>query len=198
MNLIRIVAAFTAMSGVLTVQAADVQAVLQQSYKATGQATMDRLEQSPMQKICSGPVGMSVGQADAASIQSAAQAAVKFPVDGQFLGDWQAGEKIAQTGTGMQSSDDPAKPNGGNCYACHQLAPKEIAYGNMGPSLTQYGKLRGQSPEMLKYTWTRLWNSHAYNACSHMPRFGDAGILTEQQLRDVMALLFDPASPVNQ
>jgi len=31
-----------------------------------------------------------------------------------------------------------------------------------------------------------------------MPRFGAAGILTEKQLKDVMALLLDPASPVNQ
>ena len=51
---------------------------------------------------------------------------------------------------------------------------------------------------MLQYTWTKLWNTHAYNICSHMPRFGAAGILTEQQLRDVMAFLFDPQSPVNR
>jgi sulfur-oxidizing protein SoxX len=31
-----------------------------------------------------------------------------------------------------------------------------------------------------------------------MPRFGHQQILTEQQLRDVMALLLDPASPVNK
>jgi sulfur-oxidizing protein SoxX len=31
-----------------------------------------------------------------------------------------------------------------------------------------------------------------------MPRFGDAGILTEDQIRNVMALLLDPGSPVNR
>ena len=31
-----------------------------------------------------------------------------------------------------------------------------------------------------------------------MPRFGSQGILTEQQLKDVMAYLLDLASPVNQ
>jgi sulfur-oxidizing protein SoxX len=31
-----------------------------------------------------------------------------------------------------------------------------------------------------------------------MPRFGDAGILTPSQIKDVMALLLDPASPVNK
>lgn len=178
--------------------ATDLDAVIKESFTARNQAGLDRLERSPMQAACSGPVGMTISQAEAERISSAALAAVKFPADGQWLGDWQAGEKVAQTGTGMQYSDDPAAPNGGNCYACHQLGTGEIAYGNLGPSLTGYGRQRGQSAEMLKYTWIRLWNSHAYNACSHMPRFGDAGILTEQQLKDVMALLFDPASPVNQ
>ena len=31
-----------------------------------------------------------------------------------------------------------------------------------------------------------------------MPRFGHAQLLSEQQIRDVMALLLDPKSPVNQ
>jgi sulfur-oxidizing protein SoxX len=31
-----------------------------------------------------------------------------------------------------------------------------------------------------------------------MPRFGYAGALTEQQIKDLVALLLDPNSPVNQ
>jgi sulfur-oxidizing protein SoxX len=31
-----------------------------------------------------------------------------------------------------------------------------------------------------------------------MPRAGAKGVLTEQQIKDVMALLLDPKSPVNQ
>jgi sulfur-oxidizing protein SoxX len=31
-----------------------------------------------------------------------------------------------------------------------------------------------------------------------MPRFGYHGVLTQQQISDVMAYLLDPASPVNQ
>ena len=120
-----------------------------------------------------------------------------MPADGQYLGDWQRGAEVAGNGRGLQSSDDPTQPNGGNCYACHQLAPNEVAYGTLGPSLTGYGA-RGQSEAMLQYTWTKLWDTHAYNLCSHMPRFGAQGILTEQQLKDVMAYLLDPASPVNQ
>lgn len=179
------------------VQAGDLGSTIKDSFKAKGQAGLERLTQTEQQAACSGPVGMPL-PASAAKIMADAQATVRFPEDGKFLGNWEYGEKIAQTGTGMQFSDDPAKPNGGNCYACHRLSVGEISYGDMGPSLYNYGKLRGQSDEILKYTWTRLWNTHAYNPCAHMPRFGAAGILTEQQIKDVMALLLDPASPVNQ
>lgn len=168
------------------------------SYRAKGQAGLERLQQSEMQQACSGPVGMAVAPDAAAKIQKAAMDGVVLPADGKLLGQWEKGQKVAQTGTGMQSSDDPATPNGGNCYACHQLAPDEMSFGTLGPSLTGYGKIRGQSDAMLKYTWTRIWNTHAYSPCSHMPRFGDAKILTEEQIRDVMAFLFDPASPVNK
>ena len=170
---------------------------LADSFEPQGQAGMDRLEQNAMQKICSEYEGKPVPDDLAKQIIDAATAAVRFPADGKYFGDWKNGEKIAKTGTGLQSSDDPAVPNGGNCYACHQMAAEEVAYGTLGLSLAQYGKLRGNSEPIVQYTWTRLWNAHAYNPCSHMPRFGDAGILTEQQLKDVMAYLFDPTSPVN-
>lgn len=196
MNLMKVMFAATMLvTGIAN--ATDLDSVIKSSFKAKGQAGLERLTQTEQQAACSGPVGMPL-PANAAKLMADAQASVKFPADGKFLGNWESGEKIAQTGTGMQFSDDPAKPNGGNCYACHQLGAQEISYGNMGPSLKQYGKLRGQSDEILKYTWTRLYNTHAYNPCAHMPRFGAAGILTEQQLKDVMALLFDAASPVNQ
>jgi sulfur-oxidizing protein SoxX len=167
------------------------------SFQPKGQAGLDRLEQNPMQAICSEYEGKALPDDKAKLIIDAATANVRFPEDGRYFGDWHYGEAIAKSGTGLQSSDDPAKPNGANCYACHQLAPAEIAYGTLGPSLAEYGKLRGSTEPVVKYAWTRLWNSHAYNACSHMPRFGEARILTEAQLKDVMAYLFDPASPVN-
>jgi sulfur-oxidizing protein SoxX len=95
--------------------------------------------------------------------------------------------------------------NGGNCYNCHQIDKKEVSYGTIGPSLYNYGKIRGvtdpngaAAKEIVAYTWGKIWNPHAYNACSLMPRAGAKGVLTEQQIKDVMALLLDPKSPVNQ
>lgn len=168
------------------------------SFEAKKQATMDRLEQDLTQQLCTQYAGAPLRPAVAEQIAALNRATVRPPQDGQYLGDWKGGELIAQTGTGFQSSDDPAKPAGGNCYACHELSATEIAFGTIGPSLRHYGKLRGTSPMVLEAAWAKLYNSNAQMPCSNMPRFGHRGILTEQQLKDLMALLFDPASPVNQ
>ncbi len=176
--------------------AAEVQAVMRASFVAHGQAGMDRLDQDATQSACSALQPPSASEV--AALIQANREAIRYPADGNYLGDWKRGEVIAQTGTGLQYSDDPAKPNGGNCYACHQLAPAEIAYGTIGPSLTAYGKTRGSSEEVLKLVWGMLYDMKSINVCSYMPRFGAKEILTETQMKDVMALLFDPASPVNQ
>lgn len=178
----------------------EVHQLLLASFKTKGQAKLERVNQTELQKACSAaettPGGLP--EAKRTELQNAAFAAVKYPADGRYLGDWKAGEKLAQSGKGFQFNDKEGSTAGGNCYACHQLAPQELAYGNIGPSLYQYGKLRGSSEEIMKYTWAKIWNSHAYNACSNMPRFGAEGILSETQLKDVMALLMSPDSPVNK
>jgi L-cysteine S-thiosulfotransferase len=178
----------------------EIHQLMLSSFKEKGIAKLERVNQTELQKACSlaetAPGGLPDGKRT--ELQNAALAAVKYPADGKYLGDWKAGEKIAQTGVGFQFSDKEGTAAGGNCYACHQLAPQELSYGNIGPSLYQYSKLRGNSEEIMKYTWAKIWNSHAYNACSNMPRFGAEGILTEAQLKDVMALLMSPDSPVNK
>lgn len=178
----------------------DVLSVLKASFQEKGIAKMDRLDQSTMQKACSEAdmTGKPLSKEDTAKITKEALASVKYPADGKYVGDWKAGEKVAQNGRGLQLSDKAGAANGGNCYACHQMTKAEISFGNIGPSLLHYGKLRGASKEIMEYTWNKVYNSHASAACSTMPRFGAAGILTEAQLKDVMALLFDPESPVNK
>jgi L-cysteine S-thiosulfotransferase len=179
---------------------AAVRAALVGSFRETASAKLDRLDQTELQAACTDASrsGKPLDDKVRDALQSKALAAVKYPADGQYLGDWKRGEAIAQSGRGLQFSDAAGTAAGGNCYACHQIDKKEIAHGNIGPTLAGYGKLRGGSEPILKYTWARIWNSHAFNACANMPRFGDAGILTEAQIKDVMALLLDPQSPVNQ
>jgi sulfur-oxidizing protein SoxX len=98
----------------------------------------------------------------------------------------------------MQYSDDPGGPVGANCYACHRLSAQELAYGTIGPSLYRFAKLRGFTDETRRYAYGKIYNAEAYHACTNMPRFGAKGILTEAQIKDLTALLTDPASPVNQ
>ena len=200
--------ASVAIAGVLhgcattSVDDADVRAraaaMMKSSFKARGQAQLSRLDQDETQRLCSEYANRSLPPSVAEKIQQANLATVKFPADGNLVGDWKAGERIAQSGQGFQYSDNPQTPAGANCYACHQLSAAELAYGTIGPSLYQFGKLRGFTDETRKYAWSKVYNAEAFNACSNMPRFGHQHILTEQQIRDVVALLMDPASPVNQ
>ena len=172
--------------------------VLRASFNERGQAKLDRLIQDEPQAACSRDDGKQPAKDALEKIEKAQLALVKYPADGKMMGDWRAGERIAQSGVGKQYSDDPKNPAGGNCYACHQMSPQEISFGTIGPSLQGFGKLRGTSEAIQKYTYGKIWNAQAYNACSNMPRFGHNQILTEQQVKDVTALLLDPESPVNQ
>jgi sulfur-oxidizing protein SoxX len=180
-------------------------AVIRSAFRAEGIAKLDRLDQDFANEACSKAQGAPLPESLSKAIEAASLQTVKAPTGGKYLGDWKEGEKIAQSGRGLTFTDDAKVPNGGNCYNCHQLTPQEIAFGTIGPSLYNYGKLRGvtdpasaEAKPMVEYTWGKLWNARAYNACSHMPRFGHNGLLDETQIRHLMALLLDPKSPVNQ
>jgi len=173
-------------------------ATMKASFKPRGQAGLDRLDQDETQRLCSAYAPKAPPKDVAEKIEAANLATIRYPADGKLLGDWKNGERIAQEGRGKQFSDDPAGPVGANCYACHRLSGAELSYGTIGPSLYQFGKLRGYTDDTRKYAWGKVFNAEAFAACSNMPRFGHKGILSEQQIRDVVALLMDPESPVNK
>lgn len=163
--------------------------------------------EDPTMKACNAAdvAGQPLAPARAKEIEALNMKTIHWPANGKYLGDWKEGEKLAQSGRGRTWTDKADTPNGGNCYNCHQIDRKELSYGTIGPSLWNYGKLRGvkdlndpKAAEVIQYTWGRLWNSHAFAACSNMPRFGHQGILDEGQIRNLMSLLLDPRSPVNQ
>lgn len=173
--------------------------MMRASFKERGQAKLDRLNQDEAQALCSrAPADGPLPKDAAARIEQVNLASVKFPADGMVLGDWREGEKIAQSGQGKQFNDNPATPAGANCYACHQISPQELSFGTIGPTLLGYGKVRGNSTDVQRYTYAKIYNPQGYTACSNMPRFGHNDILTEAQLKHVVALLLDPASPVNK
>jgi sulfur-oxidizing protein SoxX len=173
--------------------------LMKASFHEQGQAKLDRLDQDEVQRVCSEYNGDRRIPKDVAErLEKAELAAIKYPTDGKYLGDWKNGERIAQSGVGMQFTDTAGAATGGNCYACHELTKAELAFGTIGPSLYNFGKIRGYTPEMQKYAFGKVYNSEAFSACSNMPRFGHKGILSEQQVKDVVALLMDPNSPVNK
>lgn len=184
-----------------------VQEVVASSFKENGIAKLDRLQQDFSNKECSKAEmsGKPINPKIAKKIEAMNLATIKLPSDGNYIGSWKEGEKLAQNGRGNTWSDKEGTPNGGNCYNCHKISKEELSYGTIGPSLYNYGKLRGvtdvkaeSAKATVQYTWGKMFNSQAYNACSSMPRFGHVGALTEAQMRDLMALLLDPESPVNK
>lgn len=187
---------------------AEAHRMLVEGFHDEGIAKMDRITKvDDTVKACNAAdiSGKPLDDATARRIEAENMKTIHWPSDGRFLGDWKRGEQIAQSGRGQTWTDKPGASGGGNCYNCHQIAKHEISFGTLGPSLYHYGKLRGvtdpnspQAKAIVEYTWGKIWNAKAYNACSNMPRSGAMGNLDEQQVRDIMALLLDPRSPVNQ
>ncbi len=182
--------------------------IVKASFQSKGIAKVDRvlnIDETNLACAEADVAGKPLDEKTAKAIEEMNLKAVKWPSDGKFIGDWKKGEAVAQSGRGLTWSDNEKTVNGGNCYNCHQISKQEISYGTIGPSLYNYGKLRGitdpnsaAAKPIVEYTWGKIWNSKAYNACSNMPRAGHSGILNESQVRDIMALLLDPKSPVNQ
>jgi L-cysteine S-thiosulfotransferase len=176
--------------------AQDVQEVLQRDFHARGQATMERVVQDGLQRVCTEsndrPPAALAKQLEADQLKT-----IAFP-EGSLVGDWKRGERIAQNGRGLQWTDPAGSTGGGSCYNCHQISPQEASHGTLGPSLLRFGATRGSGPEMQRYVYGKIYNAKAYNLCSQMPRLGYTGTLTPEQIKDLVALLLDPASPVNK
>jgi sulfur-oxidizing protein SoxX len=157
-----------------------------------------RFDQDETMQECSASEN-SPAKAVADAIQKREHARIEYPADGKLMGDWKSGEKIAQSGYGLRFTDYPARgPNGGNCYACHQLTKAEVSFGTIGPSLLGYGKVRKFSEADTKAVYEKIYNAQASYACSNMPRFGSNKVLTIDQIKDLVALVMSADSPVNK
>ena len=198
------VAAAAILYGCATTRADDPQvtaratAMMKASFKEHGQAKLDRLNQDDTQRLCSEYAGRALPASVVDKIQKENLATVKYPADGKLVGDWKGGERIAQSGQGFQYSDDPSRPAGANCYACHQLDKRELSFGTLGPSLLAYGRRHRFASADAKAVYERIYNSQAALACANMPRFGTSGFLTIDQIKDLVAYVMSPDSPVNE
>jgi len=175
---------------------ADVQKVLQRAFPARGQATMDRVVQDGVQRICTESNDRPPSDL-ARRLEDDQMKSIPFPA-GSLIGNWKNGERIAQNGRGLQWTDPAGAAGGGSCYNCHQISPQEASHGTLGPTLLRFGWMRGNGPEMQRYVYGKIYNAKAYNLCSQMPRLGHTGTLTAEQIKDLVGLLLDPESPVNR
>ena len=173
-----------------------VEQVLKRDFHPRGQATMERVVQDGVQRVCT-ESGDKPPAALAKALEADQMETIAFP-QGGLMGDWQRGERIAQGGRGLTWSDRADVASDGSCYNCHQLSPHELSFGTLGPSLRGFGRTRGTAPEIQRYVYGKIYNAKAYNLCSQMPRLGYSGTLTAEQIKDLVALLLDPASPVNE
>jgi sulfur-oxidizing protein SoxX len=181
-----------------TVPAGTADAAIKAAFPNAPEQFVPRLSQDETMKLCSASHN-NPPKTLADKIQSEAKASIEYPADGKLIGDWKKGEALAQNGYGLRFTDyPPARANGGNCYACHQISKQEVSYGTLGPSLLQYGKLRNFAEAEVKLTYEKIYNSHSALPCSNMPRFGTNKVLTIEQIKDAVALLMSPDSPVNK
>ena len=181
-----------------TVPAGKADATIKAAFPGAPEELIPRLSQDETMKQCSASHNNPT-KAIADEIQKREKANIEYPADGKFIGDWKKGEALAQSGYGLRFTDYPARrPNGGNCYACHQISKRELSYGTLGPSLYQYGKLRNFAEADVKATYEKIYNSHSAIPCSNMPRFGANKVLTIDQIKDAVALLMSPDSPANK
>jgi sulfur-oxidizing protein SoxX len=174
----------------------EIDKVLKRDFQARGQATMDRVVPDALQRVCNETDNRPPAEL-AKTLEADQMRTIAFPA-GSLVGDWKRGEATAQGGRGLTWTDKAGVPGDGSCYNCHQLSPRESSYGTLGPSLYRFGARRGNGPEMQKYVYGKIYNAKAYNLCSQMPRLGYSGTLTDEQIKDLVGLLLDPASPVNQ
>lgn len=179
------------------VGSAEVDAAVAASWPKLSPEMQARIDQDETIRACSEYRNKPSDEA-AKAITARERAAIVYPADGKFMGDWKKGEKGALSGYGYRMGDDPKRDAGGNCYACHQLSAAEISYGTLGPSLLGYASVKGNTPEAQKEVYEKIYNAQAVTPCSNMPRFGHNKVLSPEQIMDYVAFLLDPGSPVNK
>jgi sulfur-oxidizing protein SoxX len=177
---------------------ASADAAIKASWTSAAPEWQARLVQDETQKACS-QYRNAPPREVAQAITARERASIVYPADGKLMGDWQKGRQLAQSGYGGRFTDyPPRQANGGNCYACHQLDAGELSYGTLGPSLLRYGRNRRFSETEVKAVYDRIYNPHAAIPCANMPRLGASKFLTPEQIRDLVAFVMSPESPVNE
>jgi len=79
---------------------AEAVAMMKRDFKTKGIATADRVHEDGLQAICNRTAD-NPPKDIAARLEKDQLENVRYPADGKLMGDWKAGEKLAQSGRGM-------------------------------------------------------------------------------------------------
>ena len=175
--------------------------MVREAYTVTGPELNRRAVQDASQRTCSAVGGPKLTQEQSTAIVKAARDTMQYPASGKLVGDWKTGEQLVADGRGQRIVNGQVEKlphNGALCVNCHAMDPKEVNAGNLGPALAGYGKQRGNTDAVARYTYERIYNAWAFMPCSNMPRLGASGFLTPEQIAHVVAYLIDSESPVNK
>jgi L-cysteine S-thiosulfotransferase len=187
--------------------ASPVDAVIAASWSAPSAHTRLWAQQDLTQRECT-LYGNRPPDREAVAIMEREWRAIVYPADGVIFGDWQRGAELARnSGTAGPGAGQGARMAiGGLCAACHELehgnvSNPRVATPSMpdkaGPALTGYGRNRSNAASEAKLLYEQIYSSNAVIACSIMPRFGSHNVLSPEQIRDIVAYLLSPESPVN-
>lgn len=104
--------------------------------------------------------------------KAATRKPVKKALEGPLNGNAEKGKQVAFA------------RNRGNCLACHVM-PGGSQPGSRGPDLSHYGSSGRSEAE----TYAMVYDMRTINPETLMPPIGTNDILTDQELRDVVAFL---------
>ena len=189
-----------------------IEAAIQAGWQADPSHARLWTQQDRTQRDCT-LHGNSPPDSEAVAIMEREWGMIIYPSGGELFGDWRRGEALARDIRGVTGGHPEPTSTGdreagqkrvasGQCTACHQLDARDEGQAKSGarlagPSLIGYGRYRGDSDIQRKLLYEQIYNSNAVIACSIMPRFGPHKVLTPEQIRDIVAYLLAPQSPVN-
>ena len=174
--------------------------VLKASFKARGQAGIDRLDQDETQKTCTEYAGKAPPKDVAEKIEKINLASIKWPADGKLHGRLE--ERREDRAGRAAASSSPTIPTGPGRRQLLRVPPARAA-----GSLVRHDRpaavpvrqdARLQRRHRASTPTARSGTPRRTARARYMPRFGHSKILTEAQIKDLVALLMDPDSPVNK
>lgn len=182
-----------------------VEAVISDSWGERASTADPAMSQDTTQRECTRHADRPP-DAVAVAIMQREWRSITYPKGAIAGGDWRRGEILARSGAAPRMSDSqdaersgPAAPA---CAACHLLdrrdSSKSAGGQRTGPSLVGYGSRKTWSEQSTSLLYEQIYNSNAVIACSAMPRYGAQKLLSPDDIRDIVAYLVSPDSPVNR